>query len=57
MAQIVMIICGILFLVLPKNILVDEKKLKPGQIVDVEVKKVRKFGWIILAGGLLMLFI
>ena len=53
---IVLILCGILFLALPKQYLVNEKNIKPGQTEDQAVKNYRIIAVVFLILGIIFIF-
>ena len=54
---VVMIVCGILYLVLPEKYLVNEKNIKPGETFEQAVKRQRKLAIIFIAPGILFLIV
>lgn len=55
--SIVMLICGLLCLLLPKKYLVNEKNIKPGETEDQAVKRYRILAIIFIVLGLIFLFL
>ncbi len=53
--SIVMIICGLAFLIIPKDKLVNESKLKPGQTVESAAKNFRIYGIVFIVAGIMFL--
>lgn len=54
---VVMLICGVLFLVLPEEKLVDKNKLKPDQSFEQAVKQNRRYGIIIIVVAVILFFV
>lgn len=55
--SIVMIICGILFLVLPADKLIKEEKLKNGQTKEDAVKTYRRSAILFIIVGIIFLLV
>lgn len=54
---VIMLVIGVLYLVLPKKYLVNEKNIKPGQTEDEAVKKYRKLAIVFIILGILFLIV
>lgn len=54
---VVMLICGVLFLVLPEDKLVDKNKLKSNQSFEQAVKQNRRYGTIIIVIAVILFFV
>ena len=54
---IVMLVIGVLYLVLPKKYLVNEKNIKPGQTEEEAIKKYRKLAFVFIILGIIFLIV
>lgn len=54
---IVLLIVGVLYLVLPKKYLVNEKNIKAGQTEDEAIKKYRKLAIVFIILGIIFLLV